>query len=215
MTLTRRSFLGAAVVCRRWRRAARRALLPPERAILILISIDGFRADYLDRLQPPTLSKLAAEGVRADGLDPAVSVEDLPEPLHHRHRPDARASRHHLEQHARRRTSPANSRCRTATCLPIRAGGAASRSGTPPRGRAEKPRAMFWPGSETVIGGRQATYWTPFDDNMPHSERVSRILDWLQPAGGRAPVVSDAVFQRRRQRRTQPRARLARTSATP
>ena len=34
---------------------------------VILIGIDGFRADYLDRGVTPTLSGLAAEGVRADG----------------------------------------------------------------------------------------------------------------------------------------------------
>jgi len=33
---------------------------------VILISIDGFRADYLDRGFTPTLSALAADGVRAE-----------------------------------------------------------------------------------------------------------------------------------------------------
>jgi hypothetical protein len=67
MTLTRRSFLTALFVCSI--AACREAApLSAERAILILISIDGFRADYLDRLRPPTLSKLAAAGVQADGL---------------------------------------------------------------------------------------------------------------------------------------------------
>ena len=46
--------------------------------------------------------------------------------------------------------------------------------------QGRKAGAMFWPGSETVIGGRQATYWTPFDDDMPHGERVSRVLNWLR-----------------------------------
>src|SRR6185503_11749212 len=77
MTLTRRSFLAALLVgslaaCRE------AAPLPPERAILILISIDGFRADYLDRLKPPALSKLAAEGVTADGLIPQFPSKTFP-----------------------------------------------------------------------------------------------------------------------------------------
>ena len=42
--------------------------LPPERAILILVSIDGFRWEYRERFASPTLSRLAAEGVRAEGL---------------------------------------------------------------------------------------------------------------------------------------------------
>ena len=53
MTLPRRSFLAALLLCSL---AACResAPLPPEQAILILISVDGFRADYLERLEPPT-----------------------------------------------------------------------------------------------------------------------------------------------------------------
>jgi hypothetical protein len=35
---------------------------------LILISIDGYRADYLDRGHSPVLAALAAGGVRAKGL---------------------------------------------------------------------------------------------------------------------------------------------------
>ena len=34
--------------------------------------------------------------------------------------------------------------------------------------QGRKAGAMFWPGSEAVIGGRQATYWMPFDDDMPN-----------------------------------------------
>ena len=47
-------------------REAQRASEP-----VILISIDGFCADYLDRGLTPTLASLAATGVRADALKPA------------------------------------------------------------------------------------------------------------------------------------------------
>src|SRR4029453_14597891 len=47
--------------------AARRAARP----ILILISLDGWRWDYLDRAQVPNLRKLAADGVRAEALIPS------------------------------------------------------------------------------------------------------------------------------------------------
>ena len=38
---------------------------------VILISLDGFRYDYLEKYQPPFLNKLAREGVRAKWLIPA------------------------------------------------------------------------------------------------------------------------------------------------
>ena len=50
----------------------------PDRAILIFISIDGFRWDYLDRFSPPNLTRLANEGVRADGLSPQFPSKTFP-----------------------------------------------------------------------------------------------------------------------------------------
>jgi predicted AlkP superfamily pyrophosphatase or phosphodiesterase len=54
--------------------------------------------------------------------------------------------------------------------------------------------AMFWPGSETVIGGRQATYWTPFDDSFPNAERVKQILEWLKMPDGKRPAFLTLYF---------------------
>ena len=60
--------------------------------------------------------------------------------------------------------------------------------------QGRKAGAMFWPGSEAVIGGRQATYWTPFDDDMPNSERVKRVLGWLKLPEGERPSFLTLYF---------------------
>jgi len=39
---------------------------------------------------------------------------------------------------------------------------------------------MFWPGSEAPIQGIRPTYYTPFNDSMPNSERVDNVLAWLE-----------------------------------
>ena len=56
------------------------AAAPPQadRPILILISLDGWRWDYLDRAEAPNLRKLAASGVRAEGLIPAFPSKTFP-----------------------------------------------------------------------------------------------------------------------------------------
>jgi predicted AlkP superfamily pyrophosphatase or phosphodiesterase len=38
---------------------------------VILISLDGFRYDYLDKYAPPTLTRIAREGVRAKWMTPS------------------------------------------------------------------------------------------------------------------------------------------------
>src|SRR6516225_3816023 len=45
---------------------------------LILISIDGFRADYFDRGLTPTLKALAADGVHAQAMRPAFPSLTFP-----------------------------------------------------------------------------------------------------------------------------------------
>src|SRR3546814_13657290 len=45
--------------------------------VTILISIDGFRADYLDRGITPTLSRLAAEGAHG-ALRPSFPTKTFP-----------------------------------------------------------------------------------------------------------------------------------------
>ncbi|HEX5123214.1 MAG TPA: ectonucleotide pyrophosphatase/phosphodiesterase, partial [Rhodanobacteraceae bacterium] len=45
---------------------------------VILVSIDGFRADYFDRGLTPTLAALAADGVRADAMKPSFPTLTFP-----------------------------------------------------------------------------------------------------------------------------------------
>jgi len=45
---------------------------------LILISLDGFRYDYLDKYQPPALNALAKNGVRAKWMIPSFPTKTFP-----------------------------------------------------------------------------------------------------------------------------------------
>jgi predicted AlkP superfamily pyrophosphatase or phosphodiesterase len=46
--------------------------------ILILISFDGWRWDYIDRADVPNLKALAARGVRSEGLIPSFPTVTFP-----------------------------------------------------------------------------------------------------------------------------------------
>jgi predicted AlkP superfamily pyrophosphatase or phosphodiesterase len=149
-----------------------------DRPIVILVSIDGFRWDYLETYRPPTLLALAAEGVRAEGLIPQFPSKTFPN--HYTIVTGLRLANHGiLSNNMVAPDIPGRFGLRNRDVLadPRWWGGepiwnTAERQGL-------KASAMFWPGSEAPINGRHATYWMPFDDRMPLAARVSQTLEWL------------------------------------
>lgn len=173
-----------ALVCGACRSSA--PPLAPDRAIVILISIDGWRWDHLERFKPPTLSRLAAEGVRAEGLIPQFPSTTFPN--HYTIVTGLRPANHGIVSNNMKAPdipgefSMSN---RDVLADPRWWGGEPIWNTAERQGRVAA--AMFWPGSETVIGGRQATFWTKFNNELPHSERVKRMLDWLRLPNGKKP----------------------------
>ena len=166
--------------------ACRPDALPAERAILVLVSIDGFRWDYLDRYQAPNLRQLAANGVRAEGLIPQFPSKTFPN--HYTIVTGLKLANHGIISNNMRAPGiPGEFSLSNRDVLadPRWWGGEPIWNTVEQQGRIAA--AMFWPGSETVIGGRQATYWTPFDDEMPHGDRVARVLGWLKLPDGKRP----------------------------
>lgn len=166
--------------------AACRPVPPPQPAIVILVSIDGWRWDYLDRYAAPTVATLAAEGVRADGLIPQFPSKTFPN--HYTIVTGLRLANHGIISNNMRAVDvPGEFAMSNREVLadprwwggePIwntveRQGGIAS--------------AMFWPGSEAAINGRHATYWMPYDDDLSQADRVGKILEWLKLPDGRRP----------------------------
>jgi predicted AlkP superfamily pyrophosphatase or phosphodiesterase len=145
--------------------------------ILILVSLDGWRWDYLERSQAPHVGALARRGVRAEGLVPLFPSKTFPNhytivtgltPDHHgiisnNMRDDRIGERFSLG-------APTLRDPRWWSGEPIWT--TAIRQG-------RRAMAMFWPGSDVEIGGVRPTAYRPFDDDVPNEARVRQVLDWL------------------------------------
>ena len=193
MSLSRRSFVTALLACSLIACREAPPSPPPSEPILILMSVDGFRWDYLDRFNPPTLTQLAAQGVRADGLIPEFPSKTFPN--HYTIVTGLRLANHGvISNNMRDRNIPGafSLSNRDVQSDPRWWGGEPIWNTAELQGK--KAGAMFWPGSEAVINGRQATYWTPFDDNMPNSARVRRVLGWLKLPHGERPSFLTLYF---------------------
>lgn len=172
------------------------ACVPPTRPVdrtppVLLVSIDGFRADYLDRGLTPTLAGLAADGVHAAFLRP--SFPTLTFPNHYTLVTGLRPDHHGVV--ANRMVDPgiATSPFETWRQEPV-TDPAWWRGGKPIWISAEeqglRSAIMFWPGSEAAFAGMRPSAWTPYDKSMSGAARVDRVLGWLdQPPPQRPDLI--------------------------
>jgi predicted AlkP superfamily pyrophosphatase or phosphodiesterase len=153
--------------------------------VTILISIDGFRPDYLDRNITPNMTALAKSGVRAR-MQPSFPTKTFPN--HYTLVTGLRPDNHGITGNSMidpRRPgqmfSLGDSRqsldpfwWSEAEPIWITAEKAGIRTGT-----------MFWPGSELGYGDLKVKEWRPkdwvrFDQNVSGEQRVNGVLDWLR-----------------------------------
>jgi predicted AlkP superfamily pyrophosphatase or phosphodiesterase len=147
-------------------------------ATVILVGIDGFRPDYLDRPGAVRLRALARSGVRAERLIPAFPTKSFPNlftiatglyPGHH-------------GIVGNTIVDPAIGRFSVADTI----GNRDPRwwKGEPIWITAERQghraATMFWVGSEVPFDGRRATYWHSFDAGISPEARVDQVLAWLR-----------------------------------
>src|SRR5262245_49464409 len=69
-TLRIRWLIFAVLFASNWSLAQRASTAPATGPTVVWISIDGFRHDYLNRIKPPTLSRLAREGAVSTQVRP-------------------------------------------------------------------------------------------------------------------------------------------------
>jgi predicted AlkP superfamily pyrophosphatase or phosphodiesterase len=151
---------------------------PGERPIVILISLDGWRWDYLERYAPPTLSGLAVRGVRADGLVPVFPSKTFPNhytivtglyPDQH-----GIVSNNMIDPALPGRFTLSNREVQMDT----RWWGGEPIWVTVER-QGQIAATMFWPGSDVEIAGDRPTYYRPYEHELPSDDRVDQVLDWL------------------------------------
>jgi predicted AlkP superfamily pyrophosphatase or phosphodiesterase len=153
---------------------------------LILISIDGFRADYFQRGLTPNLAALAADGVRAQAMKP--SFPSLTFPNHYTIVTGLYPDHHGIVNN--RFTDPVTGakfvyKEQASISDPHWWGGEPLWVGVQRQGK--QAATMFWPGSDVAIDGVRPTYWRQFDGNFSPDERVNQVLHWLELPQGQRP----------------------------
>ncbi len=174
--------------------AAHPAVAQTPAPLTILISIDAFRADYLDRGVTPNLSALAAGGARGV-MRPSFPSKTFPNhytlvtglyPDHH----GVVANNMTDEAIPGVRFSMGN----TAAVLDRRWWDGAE----PIWVTAERARiitaTLFWPGSEAAIHGIWPRHWAHFEQALPSNLRVDMLLALLDAPPADRPKFATLYF---------------------
>jgi predicted AlkP superfamily pyrophosphatase or phosphodiesterase len=147
-----------------------RAAEPP---VVIILSWDGVRWDYPERVETRGLARMQREGVRAARLTPVFP--SLTFPNHVALATGAPVDRHGIiaNRFTDRSGATYSYSPEASWILAEPLWIAAERQGV-------RAATFFWVGSETDWRGRRASFRrAPFDEAVPETEKVRQILAWL------------------------------------
>lgn len=157
--------------------------------LTILVSIDGFRADYLDRGDTPVMKALADDGARA-AMRP--SFPSVTFPNHYTLVTGKRPDRHGIVANTMVDHSVSTEKF-TMRSLEPGWWSQAKPFWVSAEQQGKRAAAMFWPGSEVEIDGVRPSRWVKFDATMPHEARVDQVLFWLDNADG-PPIAFSTLY---------------------
>jgi predicted AlkP superfamily pyrophosphatase or phosphodiesterase len=158
---------------------------------VILISLDGFRYDYIDRYKPRVLNELARTGVRAKWMIPSFPTKTFPN--HYTIATGLYPSHHGIVENnvydygvvftMSKREEVRNPRWWW---------------GEPIWNTAEKQgqiaASYFWPGTETMIGGDAPTFWRGYNGRVPPEMRVDKTLERFDLPVEKRPTMITLYF---------------------
>jgi predicted AlkP superfamily pyrophosphatase or phosphodiesterase len=164
-----------------------------DKPYVVLVSLDGFKAEYLDRMPLPNLRRVMQRGTRAKGMVPVFP--SLTFPNHYSLVTGLHPGRHGIVSN--RFYDPAR-KASYAYTDPNLVSDGTWYGGEPIWVSAEKQgmvsACFFWPGSEASIQGTHATMWNRYDGKIANAERVKTVLGWLQLPAERRPHIITLYF---------------------
>lgn len=158
---------------------------------VILISLDGFRWDYLEKYNPPTLNKLAKEGVRAKWMIPSFPTKTFPNHytivtgLYPAHNGIVENSVYDFGTvfSMSKKEEVQNPRWWLGEPIWVTA-----------EKQGQIAASYFWVGTETLIGGEAPTFWRTYNGRVPPEMRVDKVLGWLDLVQEKRPTMITMYF---------------------
>jgi predicted AlkP superfamily pyrophosphatase or phosphodiesterase len=160
---------------------------------VILISLDGFRYDYLSLYRPPNLHALAAGGLRARWMIPSFPSKTFPN--HYTIATGLYPQNHGIVENnmydagfnavftLSDRKEVENSRWWLGEPIWVTA-----------EKQGQKSGSIFYPGTEGEVAGIRPSFWKRYDENISNDQRVDMMLSWLDLPRGQRPTFIALYF---------------------
>jgi predicted AlkP superfamily pyrophosphatase or phosphodiesterase len=161
------------------------------RPTVILVSLDGFRYDYIDKFKTPVLNQLAKEGVRAKWMTPSFPSKTFPN--HYTIATGLYPEHHGIIENNIYDFGTTFGLSKTEEVQNPRWW-----LGEPLWVTAEKQNqiaaAYFFPGTETAIQGVKPDYFRAYNGKVPNELRVDKILSYLDLPAAKRPTFLTLYF---------------------
>jgi len=155
----------------------------------VILSLDGFRWDYPEKVYTPSLNLIAAEGVKAVSLIPSFPSKTFPN--HYTIATGLVPDHHGLVNNAfydpvtQKSFSIGN---KTERFNPAFYGG--EPIWITAQNQGLRTASFFWVGTDVAIQGKQPDIWKQYDGDVPFIQRIDTIIKWLSlPADQRPRLV--------------------------
>jgi len=158
---------------------------------VILISLDGFRYDYLDKYQPPTLNVLAKNGVRAKWMIPSFPTKTFPN--HYTIATGLYPQNHGIVENQvydfgevfkmDDRDKVRDPKWWWGEPIWVTA-----------EKQGQRAASYFFVGTEAKIEDTYPTFWRNYNGRVPNSMRVEKVLSWLDEPVEKRPTMLAMYF---------------------
>ena len=145
---------------------------------VLLVSMDGFRADYLEKTYTPNFDNMSKNGIRSDGLIPVFISKTFPN--HYSIATGMYPENHGLIANSfyasdldkfysiRDRESVEDGDFYGGEPIWV----TAERQGV-------KTASYFWVGTEAPIAGIHPSIWKRYDQKVPFDDRIDSVMTWF------------------------------------
>lgn len=152
---------------------------------LLLVSFDGFRWDYVNRVPTPNFHALMREGVKVERVENAYITKTFPN--HYSLVTGLYAETHGIV--ANEMYDPVLNRSfsmETDSIYDPRWWEEAVPLWVTNQKAGRRSAAVMWPGSDVEIHGTYPTHYLPYNASIPFKARVQQLIEWFSAPGEEA-----------------------------